>query len=254
MTDPDIIISAPCAVHCIDLSLGIETHHKTRQGGMVKLLCGNPSCGKRPPLAFLWLLCWAHLITVAVYRALTQVILTCSFSPLPLLAPPSAPKMLLQVPSDPQTGQWALLCVTGGFHPNHLTLTWSSQTVADIDHPLDSNCTFPFSNPHVDLSTSLIPGAPTSDRLVDSMFSSTPQHQPKCFQVTDHFDQERHLVSVFLLPMKQSLDTGITYTCTIQDHPALTTTLSATFTWGKLLSRAQSQTVSPTLLLMRVRH
>uniref|UniRef100_A0A8C4DFX7 Ig-like domain-containing protein n=1 Tax=Dicentrarchus labrax TaxID=13489 RepID=A0A8C4DFX7_DICLA len=47
MTDLEIITPAPCAVPCIDLAQGIETHQKTRQGEMAKLLCGNPSCGRK---------------------------------------------------------------------------------------------------------------------------------------------------------------------------------------------------------------
>uniref|UniRef100_A0A3Q1AWK6 Ig-like domain-containing protein n=1 Tax=Amphiprion ocellaris TaxID=80972 RepID=A0A3Q1AWK6_AMPOC len=48
MTDLEIITPAPCAVPCIDLAQGIETRQKTRQGGIAKLLCGNPSCGRKP--------------------------------------------------------------------------------------------------------------------------------------------------------------------------------------------------------------
>lgn len=51
MTDLEIITSVPFTVPCIDLAQGIETHQKTRQGGMAKLLCGNPSCGRK---AFFW--------------------------------------------------------------------------------------------------------------------------------------------------------------------------------------------------------
>ncbi len=52
MTDLEIITAAPCAVPRIDLAQGIETHQKTRQGGMVKLLCGNPSCGRKASFWF----------------------------------------------------------------------------------------------------------------------------------------------------------------------------------------------------------
>uniref|UniRef100_A0A3B3Y2H7 Ig-like domain-containing protein n=1 Tax=Poecilia mexicana TaxID=48701 RepID=A0A3B3Y2H7_9TELE len=47
MTDLEIITPARFAVPCIDLAPGIETRQKTRQGGMAKLLCGNPSCGRK---------------------------------------------------------------------------------------------------------------------------------------------------------------------------------------------------------------
>uniref|UniRef100_A0A671Y8I5 Ig-like domain-containing protein n=1 Tax=Sparus aurata TaxID=8175 RepID=A0A671Y8I5_SPAAU len=52
MTDLEIITPAQRAGPCIDLAQGIETHQKTRQGGMVKLLCGNPSCGKNATFGF----------------------------------------------------------------------------------------------------------------------------------------------------------------------------------------------------------
>lgn len=47
VTDLEIITPARFAVPCIDLAPGIETHQKTRQEGMAKLLCGNPSCGRK---------------------------------------------------------------------------------------------------------------------------------------------------------------------------------------------------------------
>lgn len=47
MTHLEIITPAPYAVPCIDFAQGIETHQKTRQGRMAKLLCGNPSCGRK---------------------------------------------------------------------------------------------------------------------------------------------------------------------------------------------------------------
>ncbi|GAA6220429.1 tyrosine-protein phosphatase non-receptor type substrate 1-like isoform X1 [Lates japonicus] len=144
-------------------------------------------------------------------------------------APPSAPKIYLQIPPDPQTGQWALLCLTGGFHPSKLTLTWTSRsTAADIDHLSVTNCTLPAVNPHSNLSEHLADGALlSSDWLVHYM----PPHQPKCFQLMDNHSQEVYLFSVFFLPLKQSLDKGITFTCAVQDHPAMTTALTASFTW-----------------------
>ncbi|XP_070690737.1 tyrosine-protein phosphatase non-receptor type substrate 1-like [Pempheris klunzingeri] len=146
-----------------------------------------------------------------------------------VLAPPSAPKIYLQIPPDPVTGQWALLCLTGGFHPSKLTLTWTYQSrAADIDHLSVTNCTLPAINPHGNLSEHPADGALlSSDWLVNSM----PPSQPKCFQVTDNHSQEVFLYSVFFLPLKQSLDTGITFTCWVQDHPAMSAALTASFTW-----------------------
>ncbi|XP_033968638.1 tyrosine-protein phosphatase non-receptor type substrate 1-like isoform X2 [Trematomus bernacchii] len=140
-----------------------------------------------------------------------------------VLAPPSAPQIYLQIPPDPQTGQWALFCLTGGFHPSELTLTWTYQSAgAIIDHLPLTNCTLPAPHPHAELSEHLTDGAVlSSDRLVN----------PKCFQVTDNHSREAYLFSVFLLPQKESLETGITFTCSVQDHPARTMALTTSFTW-----------------------
>ncbi|XP_029928240.1 uncharacterized protein LOC115373807 [Myripristis murdjan] len=144
-----------------------------------------------------------------------------------VLAPPSAPRIFLQTPSNPQIGRWALLCLTGGFHPSQLTLTWTYQSEVNIDHLPVSNCTLSSINPHSNLSEAPAPGALSSDWLEDSV----PEHRPKCFQVMDNSSREVYLVSVFSLPLKQSLDAGITFTCRVQDHPAMTAALTASFTW-----------------------
>ncbi|CAJ1062768.1 tyrosine-protein phosphatase non-receptor type substrate 1-like [Xyrichtys novacula] len=148
-----------------------------------------------------------------------------------VLGPPSAPKIYLQVPPDPLSGQWALVCLTGGFHPSELTLTWTYQsTAADIDHLSVTNCTLPAISLHSNVS-----GHPADGALLSSVWlvNSTPLNQPKCFQVMDNYSQEVFLLSLFLLPLKQSLDTGVTFTCGVQDHPALSTALTTSFTWGK---------------------
>ncbi|XP_030250712.1 tyrosine-protein phosphatase non-receptor type substrate 1-like [Sparus aurata] len=142
-----------------------------------------------------------------------------------VLAPPSAPRIYLQIPPDPQTGRWALLCLTGGFRPSKLTLTWTYQsTTVNIDHLSVTNCTLPGSN----LSEHPADGALLSS---DWLLDSPPPSRPQCFQVMDNGSQEVFLFSVFVLPMKQSLDTGITFTCGVQDHPAMSTALTASFTW-----------------------
>ncbi|XP_029306960.1 uncharacterized protein LOC115020989 [Cottoperca gobio] len=147
-----------------------------------------------------------------------------------VLAPPSAPKIYLQIPPDPQTGHWALFCLTGRFYPNELTLTWTYQSATtNIDHLSVTNCTLPTIQPHGDLSEHLTDGAVlSSDWLVNSM---PPPSHPKCFQVMDNHSREVYLFSVFFLPQKESLETGITFTCGVQDHPAMTTALTASFTW-----------------------
>ncbi|KAF3692218.1 Tyrosine-protein phosphatase non-receptor type substrate 1 [Channa argus] len=142
-----------------------------------------------------------------------------------VLAPPSPPRIYLRTPPDTHTGQWALLCLTGGFHPNELNLTWTYQSTAvNINHLSVTNCTIPAINPPGSLSDRALL---SSDWLVNSM----PLHRSKCFQVIDNHSREVFLFSVFSLPPKQSLHTGITFTCRVEAHPALTTALTASFTW-----------------------
>ena len=146
-------------------------------------------------------------------------------------APPSAPRIYLQIPPDPQSGRWALLCLTGGFRPSELTLTWTYQSTAvNIDHLSVTNCTLPAVSPDGNLSEHPADGSLLSS---DWLLDSAPPSRPRCFQVMDSRSQEVFLFSVFVLPMKQSLDTGITFTCGVQDHPAMSTALTASFTWGK---------------------
>ncbi|KAM7421322.1 hypothetical protein PAMA_015462 [Pampus argenteus] len=180
-----------------------------------------------------------------------------------VLAPPSAPKLYLQIPSNPQTGQWALLCLTGGFHPRSLTLTWTYRSAAvDIDHLSVTNCTLPITiNPHGNLSDGL------ADRTLLSsgwLVNSKPPRRPQCFQVMNNHSGEVYLFSVFFLPQKQSLDTGITFTCGVQDHPAMTTPLTASFTWDaspnelivqlNILKMCILSAVTVVLLLEAVKH
>lgn len=157
---------------------------------------------------------------------------------LTLLAPPSAPRIYLQVPPDPKSGQWALLCLTGGFQPSELSLSWSYQsTAAVIDHLSVTNCTLPAISPHGNLSELPDDGAPlSSDWLVNSM----PPREPRCFKMTDRHSQDVYLFSVFFLPLKESVETDITFTCWVHGHPAMSTALTASFTWGKWMHRISS--------------
>ncbi|KAK2844908.1 hypothetical protein Q5P01_011567 [Channa striata] len=142
-----------------------------------------------------------------------------------VLAPPSPPRIYLRTPPDTHTGRWALLCLTGGFHPHRLNLTWTYRSAAaNINHLSVTNCTIPTINPPGNLSDRALL---SSDWLVNS----TPLHRSQCFLVIDNRSQDAFLFSVFFLPPKQSLDTGITFTCGVQAHPAISTALTASFTW-----------------------
>ncbi|CAN9513866.1 unnamed protein product [Ophioblennius macclurei] len=140
-----------------------------------------------------------------------------------VLVSPSAPKLYLQIPSDPQTGEWALLCFTGGFYPSELSLTWTYRSAgADAEHLSVTNCTL-LAN-----STS----SNVSEHSAGWLVSSAPSDRSQCFQITDRSRQEMYLVSGFLLPKKQSLKTGIIFTCGVRDHPAMTGALTTSITWG----------------------
>ncbi|XP_037308695.2 signal-regulatory protein beta-1-like isoform X2 [Pungitius pungitius] len=138
-------------------------------------------------------------------------------------APPSAPKIYLQIPPEPPSGEWALVCLTGGFHPSQLTLTWTSRGAAgNTESPSVSNCTLPALSLGGNASAQLDGGAPLSpDWSVNS----------RCFQVTDNHTREAFLLSVIVLPRRGSLEAGITFTCAVQDHPAMTALMAASFTW-----------------------
>ncbi|XP_019896598.2 tyrosine-protein phosphatase non-receptor type substrate 1-like [Esox lucius] len=138
-----------------------------------------------------------------------------------VLAPPSAPQLLLQVPSNTQTDRWALVCVTGGFHPNHLTLTWTEQSAGHGSHDhVGSSCTLRPNQNHVNQSHGQLPEISTPIRMED------------CFQLTDISRKEVYLISVLYLPKRLFVDAGVSYTCTVQDHPGLDSALSASFSWG----------------------
>ncbi|KAM9309550.1 igLON family member 5 isoform 1-T2 [Pholidichthys leucotaenia] len=142
-----------------------------------------------------------------------------------LFTPPAPPKIYLEASPEPQSGQWVLLCLTGEFHPRRITLSWTYQSAdTDIDHLSVSNCTLPSSN---------LPDVQAIEAPLSPIWlvNSSPLHQSKCLQVVDSHSREVYLFSVVFLPKKQSLKTGITFTCGVYDHPALTDALTASFTW-----------------------
>ncbi|XP_017279204.2 signal-regulatory protein beta-1-like [Kryptolebias marmoratus] len=146
-----------------------------------------------------------------------------------VLAPPSAPKIFLQIPSNPQTDHWALICLTGGFHPSRVTLTWTYHSAAaDIDHLSDANCTVPASNSHGSLPEPPADGALLSS---DQFVKSAAAHQSQCLLMTDNHSLDVYLFSGIILPKKQSMKAGITFTCWVKDHPAMNDSLTSFFTW-----------------------
>lgn len=144
-------------------------------------------------------------------------------------AAPSAPSLYLQTTSDLETGRWALLCVTGGFHPTELSLTWTYQSAAPaIDHLSVNSCTLP------------VPLNPQSDPSENQTL--------RCVQMVDINTSEVYLVSVLLLPDQQSLEAGITFSCVVEGHPAMTVPLTASYTWGNTQTR--NYTKQEKLILM----
>ncbi|KAL0984778.1 hypothetical protein UPYG_G00146790 [Umbra pygmaea] len=140
-----------------------------------------------------------------------------------VLVPPSTPQLLLQVPSENPTGQWALLCVTGGFHPKHLTLTWIGKNAEDSSHHF------------VGHSCTLHPALPQVDQSLGQSGAkiSIPIWREDCFQLTNSSRNGTsvYLVSVLYLPPRLSVKSRVTYTCSVQNHPALDSALTASFSW-----------------------
>lgn len=154
-----------------------------------------------------------------------------SFLCFSLPAPPSAPRIYLQIPADQESGPWALYCFTGGFHPSNLTITWTYlSAAADIDHLSATNCALPAIDHRRNLSGRHADGTLlASDWSVNSM----PPNQSQCFQMTDAASRDVFLFSVVYLAERKSLHTGITFRCEVHGHPAITSPLNASFTWGK---------------------
>lgn len=147
-------------------------------------------------------------------------------------APPSAPKIFLQIPPNPQSDHWALICLTGGFHPSRVTLTWTYRSAAaDIDHLPDASCTLPANSSHGSLPEPSADGA----RLSSARFvKSAAARQPRCLLMIEGHSLDVYLLSEIILPKKKTfMNAGITFTCWVRDHPALNSSLTSSFTWGK---------------------
>lgn len=147
------------------------------------------------------------------------------------LDPPSAPQLLLQIPPNSQTDHWALVWLTGGFHPSRVTLIWTYHSAeADIDHRPDASCTLPANN-----SRGSLPEPPADGALLSQyrFVKSAAAHQSQCLLMTDIHSQDVYLFSWIVLPKKQLMEAGITLTCWVKDHPAMNNSLTSSFTWGK---------------------
>ncbi|XP_072316873.1 tyrosine-protein phosphatase non-receptor type substrate 1-like [Eucyclogobius newberryi] len=128
-----------------------------------------------------------------------------------VLAPPSKPKLYLQTPTDPETDPFSLVCVTWGFYPSDLSLYWTNQSAAStIDQPSINNCTLTSS---------------TTAAAADQVQS------PQCVRLVDTRTSEVYLIGVLPLPDRQHLETGVTYACVVEGHPAMTDPLAATYRW-----------------------
>ncbi|KAJ8404997.1 hypothetical protein AAFF_G00329180 [Aldrovandia affinis] len=149
-----------------------------------------------------------------------------------VLAPPSAPQLFLQVSSNLWSGLWNVFCVTEGFHPNQVWLTWS-QNGGEKKHP---DCTPESADPGTgqlnglarrNLSLEGNPDCAPNGWLTDTK----PHPHHRCVHVMDSCGQGRYLISVLPLPFGPVA--GETYTCTVHGHPALSTPLSTALYWGK---------------------
>ncbi|XP_035290044.1 signal-regulatory protein beta-1-like [Anguilla anguilla] len=152
-----------------------------------------------------------------------------------VLAPPSVPHLFLQVPSDLWSGQWNLFCVTGGFHPNQVRLSWT-QNGAESEL---QDCTPGSADPGPVQTNGSVRQNLTLEENDDSapkvwlpvslVMEVKPRPHQQCIFVTDSSGRGPYLVSV--LPLSLGPAAGVTYTCTVRDHPALPTALSASLNW-----------------------
>ncbi|KAJ8341032.1 hypothetical protein SKAU_G00333230 [Synaphobranchus kaupii] len=152
-----------------------------------------------------------------------------------VLAPPSAPQLFLQVPLDLWSGQWNMFCVTGGFYPNRVRLSW---TVNGAMTKLQ-DCTPESADPGPVQSNGPVwqnltlkenpDSAPNGWLPVSLVMESKLRPHQRCVHVTDSCGQGPYLLSVFPLPFGPVA--GVTYTCTVHDHPALPTVLFTSLSW-----------------------
>ncbi|KAJ7985325.1 hypothetical protein DPEC_G00350900 [Dallia pectoralis] len=77
-------------------------------------------------------------------------------------------KLIVLVPSNTQTYQWALVCVTGGFHPNHVTLIWTHRTAEHGPrHLVGSRCSPGVARRHINQSHGRYPEILTQTQVED---------------------------------------------------------------------------------------
>ncbi|XP_041961833.1 tyrosine-protein phosphatase non-receptor type substrate 1-like [Alosa sapidissima] len=140
--------------------------------------------------------------------------------------PPSVPVVLLQVLPAQGSGQWSLLCVTGGFTPAPFSLHWTRTPTGGLTEPVGPDCSWNANEPEVKRSDNISTHSP--DRHV-------PLHlwpsRGQCLRLPDGSVWFRQLVSVLQLPPRESQSDDVIYTCAVSGHPALTAALSTSFTW-----------------------
>ncbi|XP_062393867.1 uncharacterized protein LOC134082236 [Sardina pilchardus] len=140
--------------------------------------------------------------------------------------PPSVPVVLLKVPPAQGSEQLSLLCVTGGFTPAHFRLNWTRTPAGDLMEPIGPDCSWDATDSEGKRSDNVTTYSPDGEVPL-YLWQSLSQ----CLRLAGGSVRFRQLVSVLELPPQASQSDDVIYTCSVSGHPALTATLSTSFTW-----------------------
>lgn len=147
------------------------------------------------------------------------------------LAPPSAPQLFLQVPPNPLMGKWHLMCVTKGFYPAQLTLRWTWRSTAAGGAPASVSCTL---KPDNEESSKVQTHAESTESSSSHANNTVNLHPHTCLSGPSAGPSpETQLTSMLSLPSRKPVSADIRFTCTVEDHPASESILSAFYDWGE---------------------
>ncbi|XP_015191981.2 tapasin-related protein-like [Lepisosteus oculatus] len=139
-------------------------------------------------------------------------------------SPPSAPKLFLQMPSNPATEKWSLVCQTKGFHPSHIIVRWSRSW--DLHGGVNENLGSSENSPVHTASLKKHMGDHSTffENGIDEVHSTAVQ----TLHLFENSSKEDYVISH--LQVAHPNMTGGTYLCTIY-HVSLEAPLTAEFKW-----------------------
>ncbi|KAG9337142.1 hypothetical protein JZ751_029733 [Albula glossodonta] len=138
---------------------------------------------------------------------------------LQVLAPPSAPQIFLQAPSELWPREWNVFCVTEGFYPKQVRLTFSKNG-GEAD---PQNCTLGLEHEGTPDS------APIGWLPISLVMEAKPHPVQHCIHMMDSSGWGHYLVSV--MPLHLGPAGILSYNCTVHDHPGLHAALSTSLNW-----------------------